>query len=72
MYRITNGSTQNLRDVDEFIDMLNALSSHPVAAVRKLFDPNSELFVTRAPARLDDHGWNSGLFGFAHAGIAVG
>src|SRR5882724_9793086 len=53
MYQITHGSTQNLDDVEAFIAMLNKLSEHPLSAVRNLFDPNSDLVITRAPARLD-------------------
>ena len=53
MCRVTNGSTRNLPDVQEFLDTLNVLKECPVPAARDLFDPAAELVVTRAPGRLD-------------------
>src|SRR6266542_3795478 len=53
MYRIKSGSEQGLPDVTAFIDELSALDQHPAAEVRGLFDPGRELFVARAPGRLD-------------------
>jgi L-arabinokinase len=53
MYQITSGSTHDLPDVAEFLEMLNNLSEHPEAAVRTLFDPQADLTVARAPGRLD-------------------
>jgi L-arabinokinase len=53
MYRIVQGSSKNLADVTAFIELLNDLARHPVAAARQLFDLQSELWVTRAPGRLD-------------------
>ena len=53
MYRIKSGSEQGLPDVTAFIDELSALDRHPAAEVRGLFDPGRELFVARAPGRLD-------------------
>ena len=47
MYRITDGSTQNLSDVEAFIETLGSIEA------RALFDSNAEVFVARAPGRLD-------------------
>jgi galactokinase len=49
MYRITEGNSQNLKDVAEFI----ALLDDPPAGARDFFDPEREIFVARAPGRLD-------------------
>src|SRR4051812_25545509 len=53
MYRLAQGATQNLADVEAFIKNLNALDRHPAATLRNLFEANQELFVARAPGRLD-------------------
>jgi galactokinase len=53
MYQVVNAITHNLPDVEVFIDTLNRLDQKPSAAIRTLFNPNDELFVTRAPGRLD-------------------
>lgn len=53
MYRITQGNTQQLPDVTEFIEQLNRLDAHPDEAVRSLFEPARPLVVARAPGRLD-------------------
>lgn len=53
MYRIIKGSTFNLDDVETFIKILNKLRHHPVASARELFGQQAELYVTRAPGRLD-------------------
>jgi L-arabinokinase len=53
MYRITDGSTQNLSDVQAFIETLNALRYSQAVEARELFDTKSEIFVVRAPGRLD-------------------
>jgi L-arabinokinase len=53
MYRIIEGSIGDLPDVLEFLETLNALDQHPVSEARGLFDPGAELFVARAPGRLD-------------------
>jgi L-arabinokinase len=52
MYRVIKGKT-DLPDARDFIDLLNSLDQHPLAAVRQLFDFRKELIVTRAPGRLD-------------------
>jgi galactokinase len=53
MYRIVQGSTGGLADVDEFLRLLNNLDQHPVVAARGLFDPTLAMVVARAPGRLD-------------------
>jgi L-arabinokinase len=53
MYRIIDGSTHNFDDVATFIEILNTLERHPAAAARTLFNQQAEIFVTRAPGRLD-------------------
>lgn len=53
MYRITYGSIHNLDDVAAFIEILNTLRHHSAVAARELFDRREEIFVTRAPGRLD-------------------
>jgi galactokinase len=53
MYRVIQGNTQNLSDVETFLDFVSTLDRHPLQSLRQLFNPNAELFVTRAPGRLD-------------------
>src|SRR4029078_9300135 len=53
MYRIVHGSTHNLPDVAGFIRTLETLSEHQLPEARELFDKRTELFVARAPGRLD-------------------
>jgi galactokinase len=53
MYRLVHGSTQDLADVDAFIETLNTLDGMPSAPLSNFFDTDRELFVTRAPGRLD-------------------
>jgi L-arabinokinase len=52
MYRIVRGTT-DLPDAAAFIEILNTLDQSPTPAVRDFFDCEGELFVTRAPGRLD-------------------
>ncbi len=47
MYRITDGSTENLPDVEAFIETLSSIEA------RAFVDSNAEIFVARAPGRLD-------------------
>jgi L-arabinokinase len=53
MYRIVHGTTQDLSDVAVFIEILNTLGQHGSLEASRLFDRDGELFVTRAPGRLD-------------------
>ena len=40
-------------DTREFLTLLDNLSAHPMQECRELFDSETDLFVTRAPGRLD-------------------
>src|ERR1700730_1803003 len=53
MYRIVEGNTGGLADVEEFVDILRTLRRHPSAEARTLFANGAELIVARAPGRLD-------------------
>jgi galactokinase len=53
MYRITHGTTNNLSDTTVFIETLNRLKQNSALKASQLFDNEAELFVTRAPGRLD-------------------
>lgn len=53
MYRLAHGATRDLADVEAFIETLNTLGRNPSAFLSNLFDADQELFVTRAPGRLD-------------------
>jgi galactokinase len=53
MYRIVHGTTQDLPDTAVFIEILNRLEQQPALSAGRLFDEEGELFVTRAPGRLD-------------------
>jgi L-arabinokinase len=53
MYRIVYGTTPDLPDTSAFIEFLSTLEQHPMLEVRRLFDKEAELVVTRAPGRLD-------------------
>jgi|CXWL01.1.fsa_nt_gi L-arabinokinase len=47
MYRVVEGNTRGLADVDEFIDLINSPTES------ELFDPSEDIYVARAPGRLD-------------------
>jgi len=53
MYRLVQGVTQELADVEVFLETLNTLDRNRSSLLRNLFDAGEELFVTRAPGRLD-------------------
>ncbi len=53
MYRISHGTMRDLPDVAEFVELLNTLDRHPATEARGFFNPQAELFVSRAPGRLD-------------------
>jgi galactokinase len=53
MYRIVQGTTYDLPDVSVFIETLNTLDESPFPQALQLFDKSAELFVARAPGRLD-------------------
>lgn len=52
MFRIIQGEPHALADIAAFVALLNSLDGGPTE-VSRLFDSNTELFVTRAPGRLD-------------------
>src|SRR5947209_11766913 len=49
MYRIIDGNPRGLRDVHDFIALINS----PPEKLSDFFNPKSEIFVARAPGRLD-------------------
>src|ERR1035437_5918509 len=49
MYRIVEGNFRGLTDVCKFLDLIN----DPPAELRDLFDNKSDIYVSRAPGRLD-------------------
>ena len=53
MYRIVDGNTAGLADVEEFVTTLQTIERHPAAEARDLFTSASEVIVSRAPGRLD-------------------
>jgi galactokinase len=52
-HRITYGATPNLPDLDAFIEIVSTLEQNPTPEARHLFESGGELFVGRAPGRLD-------------------
>ena len=52
-YQIVSGGGRRPPDVAAFVETLNALETCPAPEARALFDPRAELFVARAPGRLD-------------------
>src|SRR3954462_12914172 len=53
MYQLAHGVTQNLADVEAFIETLNTLGRNPSAPLNSFFATDRELTITRAPGRLD-------------------
>jgi L-arabinokinase len=49
MFRVVYGNPNQTPDVQDFIDLLN----NPSSPARELFNPQSDLIVSRAPGRLD-------------------
>ena len=49
MFKIVAGNTRGLTDVEEFIKRINS----PSAELRDFFDETADIFVARAPGRLD-------------------
>jgi galactokinase len=49
MYKIIAGNTRGLTDVEDFINLINK----PPAQLRGFFHENADIFVGRAPGRLD-------------------
>jgi galactokinase len=52
-YKIVYGTAHDLADVCAFVAMLDSLDSNPNPEARTLFDTKEELFIARAPGRLD-------------------
>src|SRR5687768_18341924 len=50
-YEIVRGDARHLSDVSAFIETLDHLDSH--SGAKGLFDPRADLYVARAPGRLD-------------------
>ena len=49
MFKIIEGNSRGLTDVGKFIDVINEPTRRP----RWIFDKHNDIFVTRAPGRLD-------------------
>lgn len=49
MFGVIEGNPKNLSDVEEFIEFIN----HPLKDLRDFFDNESDIFIGRAPGRLD-------------------
>ncbi len=52
-FKIAGGQTGGLSDIDAFIGLVNHLDEHPTREAHGLFDDRAELYVSRAPGRLD-------------------
>src|SRR2546425_8616763 len=52
MYRIAQNPSRDLPDTGEFVETLNTLGRHR-PEVRGIFNPNSDIFIARAPGRMD-------------------
>ena len=53
MYRITHGSTQGLADAADFVKLVGRLLAGESRSTPDFFDASGEVFVARAPGRLD-------------------
>ena len=53
MFKIIQGKTFGLKDVENFIELLNTLNKKPLKHSRSFFNPKKEIVVSRAPGRLD-------------------
>src|SRR5215210_1868090 len=52
-FEVVGDDGHDLPDVRDFVETLNALGGHSSPELRTLFDPRAEVFVARAPGRLD-------------------
>jgi galactokinase len=52
-FGISEGTTKGHKDVEAFVDLVNHLDRHPMREAHGLFDVNRDIFVGRAPGRLD-------------------
>jgi L-arabinokinase len=53
MYRIIHGAINGLPDASTFVETLNRLDQNPPLEARRLFEPDTEIVIARAPGRLD-------------------
>ncbi len=53
MLKIIKGKTFGLKDAENFIELLNTFNQQPIKEARSFFNPGKEIFVSRAPGRLD-------------------
>ncbi|HEX8503653.1 MAG TPA: galactokinase family protein [Pyrinomonadaceae bacterium] len=53
MFRISHGSTRGLADTDDFVETVGRLPAGGPGALKDFFDGPGEVFVARAPGRLD-------------------
>ena len=53
MFKIIQGKTLGLKDVENFIELLNTLNQQPLKQAQSFFNPKKEIVVSRAPGRLD-------------------
>lgn len=53
MFRVIQGKTFGLRDVEKYIELINTLNQHPLKQAQSFFNPQKEIAVSRAPGRLD-------------------
>ena len=53
MFKIIQGKTFGLKDVEDFIELLNTLKQQPLKQAQSFFNPEKEIAVSRAPGRLD-------------------
>jgi galactokinase len=53
MFKIIQGNTFGLKDVENFIELLNTINQQPLKQARSFFNPTKEIVVSRAPGRLD-------------------
>lgn len=53
MFEIIQGKTYGLKDVGDFIDLINTISEYPFKQAHSLFKPGKNIVISRAPGRLD-------------------
>ncbi len=53
MFKIVEGKTSGLKDVENFIELLNTLNQQPLKQAQSFFDPKKGIVISRAPGRLD-------------------
>jgi galactokinase len=53
VFKIIQGKTFGLKDIEDFIDLLNTLDQQPIKQAQSFFNSKKEIVVSRAPGRLD-------------------